>query len=474
MIQLFLLLVFSAFLKFLSFPNFIFNQGLPLLAWFCYVPFIFSISRLKLKDSVLFGFLYGFLTYALICNWLFSYNFWAGFGVCFLFGFYWSVVFSLIKLFSKSKYSHFYNTAVIFLFEVLGTIGYLGFGYGVIGYTQWRVPIFVRTARITGVWGITFGIIFFNCIVCNLLKTIRRRKRLNIVQQAAILCFILYFAKSVVVGASIEEARVNSVLRVVLIQNNCNPWKSNFAEYKAEVEKLKELTDEALLEHPYVDLVVWPETAVVVDVLSHFEANIEPNRYALSEDLFKYINSKKCAFVIGSNYKDYNSAILFIRKKNSSHILPYYQIYSKNHLVPFAEEFPVKTLLAPIYKKMLENGNVFWERGEKINLLKFDGFAIGTPICFEDTFSKIPRTMKKKGAGLFVNLSNDSWSASKACQYQHLAMACFRSVENSLPTVRATNSGQTCYINSLGEVKKMLEPFTEGFLYCEVKINRIR
>lgn len=474
MIQLLFSLVFSALLKFLSLPNFIFNQGLSLFAWFCYVPFLFFIPKLKLKLSLISGFFYGFLTYALICNWLFFYNLWAGFGVCFLFGFYWAVVFSLINLFSKSRYSLFYNLAIIFIFEILTTKGYLGFSYGVIGYSQWNVPIFVRTARLTGVWGVSFLIVFFNCIVGDFLKPLRRMRRLSMPQQTAIVCFILLLANFLVVGLSVDEARVNSILRVVLIQNNCDPWAGGFEEYKREVEKLKQLTDEALLEHPYVDLVVWPETAVVVDVLTHYEKKIEPNRLSLAEELFKYINSKKCAFILGSNYKDYNSAILFMRKKNSSELLPDYQIYSKNHLVPFSEDFPAKTLLSPIYEKMLENGNVFWKKCEKINLLKFEGFAVGTPICFEDTFPKIPREMKKKGAGLFVNLSNDSWSLSKACQYQHLAMACFRSVENAIPTVRATNSGQTCYINSLGEVKSMLEPFTEGFLYCEVKINRIR
>ena len=87
---------------------------------------------------------------------------------------------------------------------------------------------------------------------------------------------------------------------------------------------------------------------------------------------------------------------------------------------------------------------------------------------------EVCRILEKMGAELFISLSNDSWSYSRACQMQHLASASFCSMENGIPMIRSSNSGQTCYINGFGKVKKMINPFSENFLYCEVEINKVK
>ena len=69
-----------------------------------------------------------------------------------------------------------------------------------------------------------------------------------------------------------------------------------------------------------------------------------------------------------------------------------------------------------------------------------------------------------------VNMSNDAWSKSVVCQYQHLSMAVFRAVENRLPMVRATASGQTAAISPYGHITAMLPPFIEGYLCADVPI----
>ena len=78
--------------------------------------------------------------------------------------------------------------------------------------------------------------------------------------------------------------------------------------------------------------------------------------------------------------------------------------------------------------------------------------------------------MYLNGARCFVNLSNDSWSKSEACQYQHLAHAVFRSVENRVPSVRSTASGQSCIINQFGQIEKMAPSFCETYVVGEVPV----
>jgi len=47
-------------------------------------------------------------------------------------------------------------------------------------------------------------------------------------------------------------------------------------------------------------------------------------------------------------------------------------------------------------------------------------------------------------------------------------------MENGIPMIRSSNSGQTCYIDGFGRVREMIKPFSENFLYCEVEINKVK
>ena len=72
------------------------------------------------------------------------------------------------------------------------------------------------------------------------------------------------------------------------------------------------------------------------------------------------------------------------------------------------------------------------------------GVRFSTPICFEDTFPGLCREFIRRGAQVLVNMTNDSWSKSVACEMQHMSIALFRAVENRRTLVRATNGGITC------------------------------
>ncbi|WP_276324833.1 nitrilase-related carbon-nitrogen hydrolase [Treponema putidum] len=77
---------------------------------------------------------------------------------------------------------------------------------------------------------------------------------------------------------------------------------------------------------------------------------------------------------------------------------------------------------------------------------------------------------QKKGANIIINLTNDAWAQSTVSQYQHLSMSVFRAVENRLPVLRATSSGQTAFIDQNGNIKKMLPPFAKDILIADVTV----
>ncbi len=77
--------------------------------------------------------------------------------------------------------------------------------------------------------------------------------------------------------------------------------------------------------------------------------------------------------------------------------------------------------------------------------------------------------MRLSGSSLIVTLTNDSWSQSRVCQRQHLAMAAFRSAENAIPSVRSSCSGETCVIDRFGAVRALAPAFQATFLTADVE-----
>ena len=192
MLEVFISIFVSSILKFLSHPNFIYLNGFGFFAWIYYVPFLYFIPLFSYKKSLLCGFFYGFLSYFLSCFWLIKYNIYAGLSVYVLFGIYWAVIFCIIKFFTRFyRFSFLINTLILFIFEFFITQGYLGFSYGVSGYTQWKVPFLLKAARYTKVWGITFLIILFNCVVSECISPMLRKKKWNIIQQSGLIFTIM-------------------------------------------------------------------------------------------------------------------------------------------------------------------------------------------------------------------------------------------------------------------------------------------
>ena len=162
----FLSVFLSSLLFFLSQPNFLLNRGLPLLAWFCYVP-VFLYVRFSSKVlSSLAGGAFGFLSFFLFGLWLLKYNASAAFAVFFLYAILFSAMFFVLKKCEFSeKFCILLKTSAFLFVEFLRTQGPLGLSYGVTGYSQWTVVPLVKTASIWGVWGISFMIVLFNVLV---------------------------------------------------------------------------------------------------------------------------------------------------------------------------------------------------------------------------------------------------------------------------------------------------------------------
>lgn len=88
----------------------------------------------------------------------------------------------------------------------------------------------------------------------------------------------------------------------------------------------------------------------------------------------------------------------------------------------------------------------------------FSGNFLYSPsICYEETYGHMMSSGRKKGAELFVNLTNDGWYPYSRLPQQHFDHARLRTVENGVPLVRACNTGVTAGVDSLGRIRGCLK-----------------
>lgn len=477
------LILTASFMFVLANPNYLIKDGLWILSWLYFLPVVYVINKNKPAENLLYGFFYGFLSYFLYVYWLKNYSFLIQIIACFAYGLLWSLNFvlcGLIYRFTKIR-AWILQWLYFVLFEYVKTLGFMGFGYGIIAYTQWKNIRLIQISDITGIYGVSALVMFPSFALFRLVQNKKDGKKIT-ASKEVLVSFGLWFVSLIAVlfygNYRINQKYKSSKIKIAAIQNNDDPWSGGVDYYREKIQSMIYLTEDAMDTFPDIELVVWPETAVVPSI-EHFNKNIDERRHLLVSALMNYLDSKNSAFLIGNAYtvnlreknqKDYNSALLFIPGKNILPPEPY--VSSKIHLVPFSESFPYEKTFPYIYKLLVDFDTHFWDRGEEIQILQYKDFCFGAPICFEDTFSDITRKMCLKGADGFVNLSNDSWSESIVCQNQHLSMAVFRSVENKVSTIRSTATGQTCHINKFGQILQMSDPFCQNYICSDFEYEK--
>lgn len=483
-----LLAFFGAVCFALAHPGFLFSNGVPVCAWIMWAPAFFIVRRSSFRTVWLWGGFYGVLSYVLFVSWVVTFSTVAATAVCFEYFLSYALLFLALKIADSFCGRHMWLAQFFILcaHEYGKTLGFAGFSYGVSGYTQWQNSVLLQSASLFGVWTLTFLIDFFSAwIYCVLLdvadlrngasgKSIVRSFFFAAKAHAFSLCVwicCLCFVVAYGVFALSHRKRVEKFVKVCAIQHNTDPWRGGIAAYEQDVKTLMRLTDEALSENPDIALVVWPETSVVPSILTHYALRHDRRRFDLVNAVLQFIDSKNAVFVIGNFHAvdtgkgrtdDYNSAFLFTPRKNV--IPPEPEIYRKMHLVPFTESVPFAESL-PRLRALLEKADThLWQKGNVRTVFTAAGISFSVPICFEDTFGNDCRKFVNAGARAFVNMSNDAWSKSLSCQNQHLAMAVFRCVENRVPAVRSTASGQTCIIDTAGAVLQEAAPFTQTYV----------
>jgi apolipoprotein N-acyltransferase len=488
----------SALLYALALPSFAAAGGLAPIAWVCLVPLFVVLELVPYRRGIFYGTAAGVLATMLVNYWL---------GTFHLLSLQFATVVALLE------YAAFMAAALWIakrarpgarfivlpaawtVFDWLRSLGFLGYPWGMIGTSQYAAPLVTQTASIGGVWMVSFLVLLVNGVAAGTITdALQRTRRGRAASLSLFACFVVAFgwAQWRLSTAGARDTDVQGrpsawmrgrptrtdadgspagSVRMALVQQNSDPRKNDYAE---TWQTLRRLSEGALAEQP--DLLVWSETAFVPNIRRWGAMAPDDHPYAaLVHELLEWQKGTGVWLLTGNDDYDlregpdgeeridYNASILF--SPSGERV----ETYHKIRLVPFTEHFPWKEQLPGLYALLLRFDVHLWEPGSRRVVFRIPGADFSTPICFEDAFPGEVRQFVRAGAGVIVNLSNDFWSLTEVEAMQHAANAVFRAVENGRPLVRATASGLTCVVDTVGRITARAPLYEEAVIVADVR-----
>jgi len=368
--------------------------------------------------------------------------------------------------------------------EILKSMGELGFPWTSLAYTQTYYLPLIQYASITGVFGVSFWVVWINVLIFQIIHYHRNlKKSLILTGVVAILILVPYFYGRWVIP---PEDYFEEKVKVALVQGNVDPRKKWSREFLEDNFRLYErLSIEAARDQP--DLIIWPETATACYIRS------EPEYL---RRLYNLVDSLGIPLVTGSpDYEFYGpgqlytyNALFFLKPGRR-----WIDRYFKMHLVPFGERVPFEETLGFLTDLLnkLEMGQGDFSPGKKVitfNLsvrspqmarasdssssFKARGVTFAGIICFESIFSRLVREFVRKGARFLVVVTNDAWFGRTSAPYQHAQIAIFRAIENRIAIARCANTGVSMFIDPYGRILKKTKIFEEAVISASLPLRQ--
>ena len=468
------LVLAGALLFALSFPSFLSDWGWAPFAWISLIPMVILIRRISWWACPLWGALYGYSTYTLFNFWLATFNPVSFILVPAIYAGWFFMLFPLLHLTGRAfkNYGWLGQWLSWGVFEVVRTKGFIGYSYGLIGYTQYGWHSLISIADIFGVMGVSLLVAFPSFLIGWWLMDggFKRPGRRWLLPGTIWLCAVI--AANVYGMASKVDYQDAPRWRPALIQHNVNTWLTGIEAWRIALDAILEESEKALKAKP--DALIWSETAFVPSIKWHSKYRKDRDKAALIDKLKRFLKPQQIPVIMGNNdaemqsgkRQDYNAAMLFDQDK-------IVDTYRKRHLVPFSEHFPYAKIFPRLMEYINSQGTPLYGKGSEytvFDLSRWGGPKVNPLICFEDTFGYLARNFVREGSQVLVNISNDSWSPEPACAIQHLGIAVFRSVENRRSMVRTTTAGLTSVIDPNGRIIQKIDPFQQGHIIADVPV----
>lgn len=310
-----------------------------------------------------------------------------------------------------------------------------GFPWLALGYSQVDTA-FAGFAPVAGVYGVSFAVIFTSAAILTALANP------GIVRRVALALVFVPWALGWGLTRIDWTENAGDELRATVLQNGISQDQKWLPQNRqATLDYYRDGTRLARSSQ----IVVWPEVAV--PSLSSREAAFIGQLQSDARD-----SGQDILFGILEDSTDKGETKIFnsVMLVNAAGI----QVYRKRHLVPFGEYFPVPDEIREWLKMMsLPHSDLAKGDDEQPLLATLGGTSVATMVCYEDAYGA-EQLYAFPDAAIIVNVSNDAWFGDSIAPHQHLQIARMRSLEVGRPTIRATNTGISAFIDHRGRVMR--------------------
>jgi apolipoprotein N-acyltransferase len=325
-----------------------------------------------------------------------------------------------------------------------------GMGWNPLGYSQAFQPAVIQVARFGGVYLVSAIMVTASTALVFSLVYLERRRGIVVLTAAGVIAVV-----SVLYGESLRPSTDETgSVSVAAIQPNVpidGAWDdSTFVDemflrhvsLSEQAIQANSATNNTQEKTNAIDLVIWPESPM------SFEYDRDPvvrqrlAEFARRNDVYLLLNAWGIPSDAGASDALYNSAVVIAPTGEKV------AEYDKNALVPFGEYIPGRSWLPFMGRVKALVGEI--APGKDLSLSAVAGARIGTLICFETTRPDLARRMKRDGASVLVQISNEAWFGPTSEPRQMLAAAIFRAVENNIEVIRVANSGLAARVDAYG------------------------
>ena len=211
------------------------------------------------------------------------------------------------------------------------------------------------------------------------------------------------------------------------------------------------LSTEALARGP-LDLLLWPETVYPTT----FGTPKSEAGAAFDREIGAFVAATGVPLVFGAydaeGGREYNAAV-FLTATGGPRVE--FESYRKARLFPLTERVPALFASERVRRMLPWLGT--WQPGpgaQVVDVALRDGrtLRVAPLICYDAVAPNLAREEVRRGAEIFVTLSNDSWFATGGGPRLHLVVSAFRSIETRRPQLRVTNTGISAVIDATGEL----------------------
>jgi apolipoprotein N-acyltransferase len=325
-----------------------------------------------------------------------------------------------------------YPLIFVILEEVRNRFPFGGFGWARVAYSQADAPYAAIASRggaiaLSAITVIVSGFVYFAI-----------HKKVNLLFLVPLL--------TLVIPNNIATVSQTSVL---MIQGNVPELGLDFnARAKQVFNNHVNQTKIALAENREVNFIVWPENAVDVDPYTNKD---------VFEELESFDKPMIIGAIVGKGEKLLNTSILWGDTTQD--------IYVKQHLTPFGEYIPLRSLAKKI--SPLVNQVDDFSPGNQQKIFTIGKAKVAPVICFELIDDEI-LAQAAKSSNLLVVQTNSATFGTSAESAQQLSITRIRAIEHSRNVVSVSTTGISAVIDFNGKVLKQTSMGTPEHVFADV------